>query len=117
MQKSQGSLPLRSLSPKPAATLRIEDKPIKVLLIDGDPGGNHLLDQMLARAGSGAFVLEHADRLSLGLGRLAGGRVDVLLLDQGTPDSRGLESLARIRAQAMGGPPVILLSRDDPQNR
>jgi len=117
MQKSQGSLPLRSLSSKPAATLRIEDKPIKVLLIDGNPGGNHLLDQMLARAGSGAFILEHADRLSLGLERLAGGSVDVLLLDQGTPDSRGLESMARIRAQAMGVPIVILSSRDDPQNR
>ena len=113
MQQSQSNISLKGPSSEPAATLRTESKPTRVLLIDGNYEEALLVRKALARAGNGVFALEYTDRLSRGLERLAQGGIDVLLLDPVATDSRGLDSLAWRRTQAMGVPIVMLSNLDD----
>jgi DNA-binding response OmpR family regulator len=79
-----------------------------VLLIEDNPGDARLIREMLAEVKTVAFDLEWADRLSTGLERLAEGGIDVVLLDLALPDSQGLDTFARMHAQAQV--PVIVLS-------
>ena len=50
----------------------------------------------------------HADRLSTGLERLAGGGVDATLLDLSLPDSAGIQTFTEAHAQAQGVPIVVI---------
>jgi signal transduction histidine kinase/PAS domain-containing protein len=113
MQKIQSRIPLKKLGSEPAAALRREGKPIKVLLIDSDHREAYLIRRSIAEAGDGVFALEYTDQLSIGLERLARGGIDVLLLDPSVPDGHGLDHLAWSRAQALGVPIVILSVIDD----
>ena len=109
MQKTQNRIPLKSLSSEPAVRLKTDSKPIKVLLVTGDRKEAYLIRKMVTQAVMGAFTLEYADRLSVGIERLTRGGIDVLLLDPSVPDGRGLHSLTQVRAQ-VGGIPIIILS-------
>jgi signal transduction histidine kinase len=91
----------------------IEDKLMKILLIEDNPGDARLIREMLAEVRSGTFVLECADRLSTGLERLAAGGIDVVLLDLSLPDGQGLDTFVRAHAQASGVPIVVLTGLDD----
>jgi MinD-like ATPase involved in chromosome partitioning or flagellar assembly/ActR/RegA family two-component response regulator len=91
----------------------MEDELMKVLLIEDNPGDARLIREMLAEERGAPFDLEHADRLSTGLGRLAAGGIDVVLLDLSLPDSRGLSTFVRVHAQAPEVPIVLLTGRDD----
>jgi len=86
---------------------------IKVLLIEDNPGDVRLMREMLAEARGVPFRLEHADRLSTGLARLAEDNVDVLLLDLGLPDSTGLSTFAQAHAQAPHVPIIVLTGLND----
>lgn len=88
-------------------------RPIKLLLIEDNPGDVRLLEEMLAEAGEDSFVLESADRLSTGLERLAIGDIDVVLVDLSLPDSRGAATFAQVQAQAPHVPIIILSGLDD----
>jgi signal transduction histidine kinase/DNA-binding response OmpR family regulator len=94
-------------------TLMNEDKPVKVLLIEDNPGDARLLQEMLADASSHTFDLECADRLSTGLERLAAGGIDAVLLDLSLPDSQGLDTFTRVHAQAPDVPIMVLSGLDD----
>ncbi len=113
MQENRSEIPLKILNSEPAATLRIESKPIKVLLISGNYREAYLIRKAMAEAGAGAIATEYTDRLSIGLERLAKGGIDVLLLDPSVPDSQGVDSLARLRAQTIGVPIVVLSALGD----
>ena len=89
------------------------DKRIKVLLIEDNPRDAGLIRKLLAEVGGVTFNLEYADRLSTGLKRLAAGGTNIVLLDLGLPDSQGLGTLARVRAQAADVPVVVLTAVDD----
>ena len=91
----------------------MDDQCIKVLLIEDNPGDAGLIRKLLAEVGGATFNLEYADRLSAGLERLAAGGTNVVLLDLGLPDSQGLGTLARVRAQAADVPVVVLTAVDD----
>jgi len=60
-----------------------------------------------------SFDIEHADCLDVGLKRIAEGGIDVVLLDLGLPDSRELDTLRRVNAQAPGMPIVVLTGLED----
>lgn len=82
-----------------------------VLLIEDSPDFAELVEQWLAMAAAvadTAFVLNWSDSLSAGLKRLAHGGVDLILLDLGLPDSDGLETFTRVRAEAPRVPTLIL---------
>jgi PAS domain S-box-containing protein len=88
----------------------MDDKPIKVLLIEDNPGDARLVQEMLVEARGAAFDLECADRLSAGLEYIADDGADVVLLDLGLPDSQGLETFDRTYAQAPEVPILVLLA-------
>ncbi len=91
----------------------MNDKPLKVLLIEDSPGEARLIKEMLAEVKGARFDLEHADRLSSGLERLAAGDIDVLLLDLSLPDSLGLDTFAWAQAQTPQVPIIVLTVLDD----
>lgn len=88
-------------------------EPIRILLVEDNPGDARLIREMLAEAGGALFDLEWADRLSAGLERLAAGGIAVVLLDLGLPESQGLDTFARARAQAPDVPMIVLTGLDD----
>lgn len=96
----------------------MSEQPIRVLLIEDDPAGARLIRELLVVemgfAHSPRFLLEHADRLSVGLERLSAGGIDVVLTDLVMPDSLlGAETLIRLQSQAPDLPIVVLTDLDD----
>ncbi len=87
--------------------------PIRVLLIEDNPGDARLLRELLQESGSSQFELVHADRFSEALARLSERRFDVVLLDLSLPDAQGLETISRLGGQAEGTPIVILTGLND----
>ena len=91
----------------------MNDKPLKILLIEDNPGDVRLIREMLTEAGNDLFELEYADRLITGLRCLAEGDIDVILLDLGLPDSHRFDTFARVHAQAPQVPIILLTALDD----
>jgi len=69
--------------------------PIRVLLVEDNPGDTRLILEMLREAGEGHFELERVERLEHAFERLEGSGADVVLLDLGLPDSQGIETFHR----------------------
>ena len=88
-------------------------QPIKILLIEDNPGDVRLIQEMLADENSDFFTVECHNRLSRALHRLTENGVDVVLLDLGLPDSQGLDTYAKVHAQFPRLPIVVLSSLHD----
>jgi DNA-binding response OmpR family regulator len=82
-----------------------------VLLIEDNEDAMLLVRYALQEYGNGTYRLEWADGLTAGLGRLAKGGVDLVILDLGLPDSSGPASFAAIR-HAAPALPVLVLTGD-----
>ena len=91
----------------------MSETPVKILLIEDNPGDARLIREMLADAKGVRADLEWADRLTTGLERLAVGGIDVVLLDLALPDSQGLDTFARTHARAPDVAIVVLTGLDD----
>lgn len=85
----------------------------KVLLIEDNPADARLIQEALSESGEVAFDLETETTLAAGLERLSAGGVDAMLLDLALPDSFGLETFARARAQALGVAIIVLTGLKD----
>ena len=83
--------------------------PFKVLLIEDNPGDAMLIKEMLEQSTEEVYVLEHVERLSMGLDRLSQGDIDVILLDLHLPDSHGMDTYITIRTHA-GATPILALT-------
>ncbi|MDN5941848.1 MAG: response regulator, partial [Nitrospira sp.] len=79
-----------------------------VLAIEDNRQEMALLREALSSSTNTTILIEHADRLSASLSCLAARRFDAILLDLNLPDSNGLNTLARVKAQAPELPVVIL---------
>ena len=90
-----------------------ERPPLRILLVEDNPGDARLIRETLRDAGSLDFDLAHADRLAAALPRLEEGAADVVLLDLSLPDAHGLETVNRALAAAPGVPIVVLTGLDD----
>ena len=86
--------------------------PLRLLLIEDNPGDVRLIREIL-RDSQTPVALEHAPSLKAGFGLLDGGRFDAVLLDLSLPDSQGLQTLLRMRQQALELPIVVLTGLDD----
>ncbi|MDQ3207169.1 MAG: ATP-binding protein [Gemmatimonadota bacterium] len=82
--------------------------PIKLLLVEDNPGDVRLIQELL-ETGAVPFSLEVATSLATALQRLPSGGIDVLLLDLGLPDSRGLSTFTSIHAR-MPALPIIVFT-------
>ena len=89
------------------------DTPMKILLIEDNPGDARLIREMLADAGGQGFAIEWVSRLADGLERLDRGGIDLVLLDLGLPDSQGLDTFIKAHAQAPQVPFVVLTGLAD----
>ncbi len=86
---------------------------VKVLLMEDNPGDARLIRELLAEGKGGSFRLESVDRLSAGIERLASGKVDVVLLDLGLPDSQGFDTFIKVHNSVPQIPIVILSGLTD----
>ena len=87
--------------------------PIRILLVEDNPGDALLIREMLRDAGIDHFALTHAVRLDEAVHRLATAPFDVILLDLSLPDGHGLETLSRCKAHASGIAIVVLTGLND----
>ena len=89
--------------------------PIRVLLVEDNPGDQRLVRETLRDCGAGAFELECVGSAARCVESLAVKAPDVLLLDLTLPDSSGLETVDLVRAHAPGLPVLVLtgLERED----
>ena len=86
---------------------------IRVLLIEDNPGDARLVEKYLLESEAAEFVVEHVERLALGLQRIDAEGFDVVLTDLNLPDSVGLETFEAIHAHARELPVVILSGYED----
>ena len=97
-------------------TESIKILPIKVLLVEDNPGDARLIREMLPETSDVPFDLACVDRLSDGLERMASGDMDVVLLDLSLPDSQGLDTFIRARDHAPQMPIILLTGLDDKES-
>jgi Flp pilus assembly CpaE family ATPase len=86
-------------------------KTLTVLLIEDSEDYAALVQLWLSQRTDIVYTVHWAASLKAGLNRLRQGGVDVILLDLGLPDSKGLDTFTRIRLHG-SGVPVLLLSAD-----
>ncbi|MGA3171631.1 MAG: SpoIIE family protein phosphatase [Chthoniobacteraceae bacterium] len=86
--------------------------PVRILLVEDNPGDARLIELLLAKADP-PFVIEHAPRLSQAVERLRGGGIDVIMSDLSLPDSQGIETFEKLRAEAPHMPVIVLSGLDD----
>jgi PAS domain S-box-containing protein len=91
----------------------MNNKPIKFLLIEDNPGDARLIQELLSEANMESFQVEVAKRLSDGLDALSARRFDVVLLDLSLPDSSGLETLVKVHTKAQKVAIIVLTGLSD----
>jgi CheY-like chemotaxis protein len=91
----------------------MDAKHIIVLLIEDDDDDALLIQKALAGAMKVPYVLRHVDGLSRGMECLAGGGIDVVLLDLGLPDGRGLSTFSVLHKQSPDVPVIVLTGAQD----
>jgi signal transduction histidine kinase len=103
----------------PAAAMPAAAPPLRVLLIEDNPGDARLIGELLTLVGRLGLTtsLEHAATLAAGVERLRAAPMDLVLLDLGLPESQGLDTLERLRAMAPSPLPTLIVQSglDDEQ--
>lgn len=99
----------------PVAAERAPEKNINALLIEDDPDDTMLLMKLMAQSEwpSFKFKLFCAEDLATGLKILSAEGIEVVLLDLMLPDSQGLETVEKVRAQAPDIPIVVMTGLRD----
>jgi two-component system, cell cycle sensor histidine kinase and response regulator CckA len=87
--------------------------PIKILLVEDNPGDVLLLQETLSDITSVELQLVHVDRLNKAIDRLGVENFDVILLDLELPDSEGIETSIQIQQYAPLTPIVVLTGITD----
>jgi signal transduction histidine kinase len=82
--------------------------PIKVLLVEDNPGDARLLREALAEIARARFDLTHVERLGEAIRRLEEERFDIILLDLSLPDAHGLDAVVWAHGQVSHLPIVVL---------
>ncbi|HEY3306658.1 MAG TPA: ATP-binding protein [Candidatus Binatia bacterium] len=82
--------------------------PIKVLVVEDNPGDARLLREALAEMARTRFDWTHVDRLAEALRRLEEERFDIILLDLSLPDAQGLDAVVWAHGQVPHLPIVVL---------
>jgi signal transduction histidine kinase len=91
----------------------VENKALRVLLVEDNAGDARLLREMFSKEKAGSFELTHKVRMSEAEVLLARGGIDVVLLDMGLPDGHGIENLRRARAASPDVVMMVLTGLDD----
>lgn len=86
---------------------------LRVLLVEDNPGDAVLVREALLDAPGPTFALTWVPTLTEGLAALSESTFDALLLDLTLPESRGIETLGRMRAEHDALPVLVLSGIDD----
>lgn len=89
------------------------EQTISVLLVEDNPGDARLIREELKDCSFTLFHCRVAETLEAGLAAFEEGAADVVLLDLSLPDSRGLDTVRSMVAQAPEVPIVVLTGTDD----
>ena len=82
----------------------------RVLVVEDDRTTRHLLGQVLTGGGYDVKLVEDG---VAGLEALRQGSYDLLLIDVWMPRMNGLDVLASMRAEKIGGPRTVIMTSDD----
>jgi DNA-binding NarL/FixJ family response regulator len=91
----------------------MNDKRLRVLLIEDNPGDARLVREMLNEVKNSRLCLEWKNSLAEGISFVEGGGVDVILLDLSLPDSHGHETFSRMHAVAAEIPILVMSGLSD----
>jgi signal transduction histidine kinase len=91
----------------------MDGEPTRILLVDDDPANAAALRTALAERAGSQFQILHVRQLAHALKFLAEEPFDVALLELNLPDSRGLNTLQRIRRQAPQVTTIVWSRQDD----
>ncbi|MGA1790510.1 MAG: sigma 54-interacting transcriptional regulator [bacterium] len=86
---------------------------VNVLLIEDNPGDARLIWEKLIEAKASHWKMESVETLSEGLKLFEKGPFDIVLLDLGLPDSRGLDTFLRLYSRMSKVPIIVLTGLDD----
>ncbi|MDQ6632602.1 MAG: PAS domain S-box protein, partial [Verrucomicrobiota bacterium] len=91
----------------------MEQKKIRVLLVEDNEDDVLFLRGMLEKATVAHFELENARTLAQTFSRLRQGTVDIVLMNLSLPDSAGLETFYKTQREAPEIPIIVLSGLDD----
>jgi len=97
----------------PARSLREKSFKRLLLVVEDNPGDARLLREMFNDQDANQTEVTHVESMSEAEIHLAEHPVDVILLDLGLPDARGLEAVQRTQVAAPRVPLVVLTGLDD----
>ena len=90
-------------------------KPLRLLLVEDNPGDARLLQEELKEVASARFEVRHVTRMAEALAAVGEPGLDVVLLDLSLPDGHGLSNIERVVQAAPALPLVVLTGTDDEQ--
>jgi len=90
--------------------------PIRVLLIEDDPGDARLIREMLLSNATNDFTLNVAGTLAEGIQQATKEISEIVLLDLTLPDSSGMDTLLQLRSHFPEPPVIVLTGLDGAQN-
>ena len=88
-------------------------KRLRILVVEDNAADVDLIREYMSDSGFISFQIDSVPRLSEAIVRLEGESFDLLLIDLGLPDSRGLETFYKLRKAAPNTPAIILTGQDD----
>jgi DNA-binding NarL/FixJ family response regulator len=91
----------------------MEERRIRLLLVEDDPGDALLIRELLRQGAPFPFELTHAERLQDAVEHLAGEETDATLLDLSLPDGQGIDGVAQTLNAAPEVPLIVLTGMDD----
>jgi len=89
------------------------EPPVKVLLVEDNPGDARLTIEALKDVGAHRFAVTHVERLADAQTRLRDEPFDVVLLDLSLPDAKGLSTVRRVEGADPSIPIVVLSGFDN----
>ncbi|HLM44572.1 MAG TPA: ATP-binding protein [Myxococcaceae bacterium] len=92
-----------------------EGRPLRLLLVEDNPGDARLLQEELREVTSVRFEVRHVTRLAEAVAVVGEPGLDVVLLDLSLPDDHGLSNIERMVQAAPMLPLVVLTGTDDEQ--
>ena len=91
----------------------MKNNKINVLLVEDDKGDAFYVQEILSDQKDQLIETVWVETIGQALGRLAGGDIDVILLDLSLPDGTGIKTFTKVHSQAPAVPIVILTGLDD----
>jgi signal transduction histidine kinase/CheY-like chemotaxis protein len=89
------------------------DKPLRILLVEDNPGDADLIREMLPSDDESEFKVHCVSRLSDAVSHLHKQKTDLALLDLDLPDCQGLDTIRLTRKAAPEMPIVVLTGNQD----